>query len=102
MRALRLLHLALRGTIVLLNWPLKRLMLQSFCGYRLDSTARIGLAWIYPRRLRMAAGYRIGALSLLNKAYTEFCGLCAGPPARRLKAIRSNGGYFRLSPGYVD
>ena len=64
MRALRLLHLALRGTIVLLPWPLKRLILQRLYGYQLDPAAGIGLAWIYPRRLRMAAGSRIYSLTV--------------------------------------
>ena len=64
MRALRLLQLAVKGTIVVLPWPLKRLMLQSFYGYQVDPAARIGLAWIYPRSLRMSAGSRIDSLTV--------------------------------------
>ena len=64
MRAARLPQTLLRITITALPWPLKRLLLQRLFGYQLDPTARIGLAWIYPRRLRMAAGSRIDALSV--------------------------------------
>ena len=64
MRGVRLLHIALRSAIVLLPWSLKRLLLQGLYGYKLDSSARIGLAWIYPRRLLMAAGSRIDSLTV--------------------------------------
>jgi acetyltransferase-like isoleucine patch superfamily enzyme len=64
MKGLRLLALALKATIVPLPWPLKRLCLQRFFGYRLDPTARIALAWIYPRHLCMAAGSRIDSLTV--------------------------------------
>jgi len=49
----------LKPWIVLLPWPLKRQLLQRLFCYRLASTARIGLAWVYPRQLSMAAGSRI-------------------------------------------
>jgi acetyltransferase-like isoleucine patch superfamily enzyme len=49
----------LQPLIVLLPWPLKRLLLQRLFGYRLAPSARIGLAWVYPRRLTMAPGARI-------------------------------------------
>ena len=49
---------------MLLPWPLKRLMLKRLYGYQLDPAARIGLAWIYPRRLRMATGSRIDSLTV--------------------------------------
>jgi acetyltransferase-like isoleucine patch superfamily enzyme len=64
MRAGRLPRTLLQVTIAALPWPLKRPLLQRFFGYQLDPSARIGLAWIYPRRLRMAAGSRIDALSV--------------------------------------
>jgi acetyltransferase-like isoleucine patch superfamily enzyme len=60
----RLLHMALKATIVALPWSLKRPLLQRLFGFQLDPTARIGLAWIYPRRLRMAAGSRIDSLTV--------------------------------------
>lgn len=56
--------LAFKAVIALLPWPLKRRLLQGIFGYQLDPTARIGLAWIYPRRLCMAAGARIASLSV--------------------------------------
>lgn len=64
MKGLLLLALALKTAIVPLPWPLKRLCLQRFYGYRLDPTARIGFAWIYPHHLAMAAGSHIDALTV--------------------------------------
>lgn len=43
----------------LLPWPLRRWVLQRWFGFELHPTARIGLAWVFPARLRMAAGARI-------------------------------------------
>jgi acetyltransferase-like isoleucine patch superfamily enzyme len=60
----RLLSAALKATIVPLPWSLKRPLLQRLFGFQLAPTARIGLAWIYPRELRMAAGSRIAALTV--------------------------------------
>lgn len=54
-----LLQRLLKPWIVLLPWPLKRLLLQGLFGYSLAPNARIGLAWVYPGRLIMAAGSRI-------------------------------------------
>lgn len=64
MRAVRVLRMVLQAWIVLLPWRLKRPLLQWLFGYQLDPSARIGLAWIYPRRLRMARGARIDALTV--------------------------------------
>lgn len=50
----------LQTLILPLPWWLKRPLLQWLFGYRLAPSARIGLAWVYPRQLRMAAGSRIG------------------------------------------
>jgi carbonic anhydrase/acetyltransferase-like protein (isoleucine patch superfamily) len=44
---------------VLLPWPLKRLVLQSCFGYKLHPKAKIGLSWIFPRKLIMNEGARI-------------------------------------------
>lgn len=49
---------------VLSPWPLKRLLLQRVFGFRLAPTARIGLSWIFPAELEMAAGTRIGHLNV--------------------------------------
>lgn len=64
MRAGRLLGMALRATIVVLPWPLKRFLLHRCYGFDLDPAAHIGLAWIYPRRLRMEAGSRIDSFTV--------------------------------------
>jgi acetyltransferase-like isoleucine patch superfamily enzyme len=55
---------ALKAVIVFFPWPLKRFSLQRFFGFRLDPSAHIGLAWVYPRHLAMAAGSRIDALTV--------------------------------------
>jgi acetyltransferase-like isoleucine patch superfamily enzyme len=49
---------------VLLPWSLKRPLLQRLFGFQLAPSAHIGLAWIYPRNLRMAEGSRIAALTV--------------------------------------
>jgi carbonic anhydrase/acetyltransferase-like protein (isoleucine patch superfamily) len=56
--------MALKGTIVLMPWPIKRFLLQRFYGYQLDPSACIGLAWVYPRHLIMASGSRIASLTV--------------------------------------
>jgi len=40
-------------------WPLKRWLLQRCFGYVIDPTARIGLAWVYPKHLRLGKSSRI-------------------------------------------
>ena len=54
---------ALKTVTVLLPWPLRRWVLQSVFGYRIDKTARIGLAWVYPKRLIMERNASIGHLT---------------------------------------
>lgn len=49
---------------VLLPWPLKRWVLETFFGYELSNSAYIGFAWIFPYRLRMGSGARISSLSV--------------------------------------
>lgn len=49
---------------VLLPWPLRRLVLQRCFGFVLHPTARLGLAWVFPRHLIMEAGSSIGALTV--------------------------------------
>ena len=46
--------------VVLLPWSLKRRVLQRYWGYELAPDARIGLSYIFPGQLRMAAGATIG------------------------------------------
>jgi hypothetical protein len=50
--------------VVLLPWGLKRWCLARFWKFEIDPTARIGLAWIFPRKLVMGPGSRIGHMTL--------------------------------------
>ncbi len=43
----------------LLPWKLRRLVLNRFFDFEIHPTARIGLAWVFPSKLKMAAGTRI-------------------------------------------
>jgi acetyltransferase-like isoleucine patch superfamily enzyme len=45
--------------VCLLPWPLKRWCLRRTFGYEINSSARIGLAWVYPKKLRMGKESRI-------------------------------------------
>lgn len=49
---------------VLLPWPARRAMLEKRFGYSIDPTARIGLAWVFPKRLVMEANTSIGHLTV--------------------------------------
>lgn len=63
-RLLRLARLGLQLALVALPWALRRPLLAAFFGYRIDPTARIGLAWVYPARLAMGPGSSIGHLTV--------------------------------------
>jgi acetyltransferase-like isoleucine patch superfamily enzyme len=54
----------LRFLSLLLPWTLRRSLLEKQFGYSIHPTSRIGLAWIFPRRLVMEEGSRIGHLNL--------------------------------------
>ena len=43
-----------------LPWPLRRRALNSWFGYEIHPGASIGLAWVFPGRLKMEAGASIG------------------------------------------
>lgn len=47
-----------------LPWPLRRAILRRFLGYEISATSRIGLSWIYPRKLVLKEGARIGHLTI--------------------------------------
>jgi acetyltransferase-like isoleucine patch superfamily enzyme len=49
---------------IVLPWPLRRAILRHFFGYEISDTSRIGLSWVYPKKLIMKAGARIGHLTL--------------------------------------
>ncbi len=48
----------------ILPWPLRRLWLQACFGFQIHPTARIGLAWVRPRRLIMEEDTVIGNLTI--------------------------------------
>ncbi len=54
----------LRLLSVLLPWKARRALLVRQFGYRIDPTARIGLAWVFPDRLVMEANTSIGHLTV--------------------------------------
>lgn len=45
--------------VLLLPWPLKCWLLQRWFGYSLEPSAKIGLAWVFPKHLRMGKQSRI-------------------------------------------
>lgn len=49
---------------LLLPWGLRRSFLQNQFGYSLHPSSRIGFAWIFPRRLVLEEGARIGHLTV--------------------------------------
>lgn len=62
---LRLVNMLLKLISCLLPWPLRRWVLQRCFGFELHPTARIGLAWVFPAQLRMAAGAHIGHFTVV-------------------------------------
>jgi acetyltransferase-like isoleucine patch superfamily enzyme len=55
----RVFGLVAKFLICLSPWGIKRWLLQRIFGYELHPTARIGLAWVYPKHLRMDKETRI-------------------------------------------
>jgi acetyltransferase-like isoleucine patch superfamily enzyme len=49
---------------LLLPWGLRRSFLENQFGYSIHPSSRIGFAWIFPRKLVMEEGSRIGHLTL--------------------------------------
>jgi len=49
---------------VLFPWQMRRWLLVKLLGYEIHPTARIGWSWICPEHLAMAAGARIGSLTV--------------------------------------
>jgi carbonic anhydrase/acetyltransferase-like protein (isoleucine patch superfamily) len=52
--------------VVLLPWPVRRWVLNAWYGYQLAPGSHIGLAWVFPRRLAMARGARIGHFTVVK------------------------------------
>ena len=49
---------------ILLPWSIKRYLLQTFLGYSLAPDSYIGKSFVFPENLEMAAGSRIGHLTI--------------------------------------
>lgn len=54
----------LKITMLFLPWSLRRLLLNKFFGYQIHPSAKIGLAWIYPRKLIMNEKAKIDHFSI--------------------------------------
>jgi acetyltransferase-like isoleucine patch superfamily enzyme len=54
----------LRLVSLLLPWGIRRSILEKQFGYSLHPSSRIGFAWVFPRRLVMEEGSRIGHLTV--------------------------------------
>ena len=67
----------LRLAITLAPWPMKRWLLQRLYGYELDRSSRIGLSWVFPRRLIMGRNARIGHLTVCKGLELLRLGECA-------------------------
>lgn len=52
---------------LVLPWPLRRAVLRHFLGYEIAATSRIGFSWIYPRKLVLKEGARIGHLTICKE-----------------------------------
>jgi acetyltransferase-like isoleucine patch superfamily enzyme len=50
--------------LVFFPWGVRRRLMVVLMGYKIHPTARIGWSWICPDRLEMAAGARIGSLTV--------------------------------------
>ena len=64
MNILNKFRIVIKAMVVPLPWPIKRIVLQRCFNYELSPTARIGLAWVYPKNLRMGDRSRIGSLTV--------------------------------------
>jgi acetyltransferase-like isoleucine patch superfamily enzyme len=56
--------LFLKIITVLLPWTFKRMMLIHFFKYEIHPSAKIGLSWIYPKKLIMEANSKIGSFNV--------------------------------------
>jgi len=53
-------------TLLLLPWPLRRGILRTIYGYDIAEGCHIGLAWVFPKKLKMEAGSNIGHLTVIK------------------------------------
>jgi acetyltransferase-like isoleucine patch superfamily enzyme len=59
---MRFLKIFVQALVVVMPWVLKRRILSIFFDYKIAPSARIGLSWVYPKKLVMEHGSRIGNL----------------------------------------
>lgn len=59
-----MLRLLAKIALSLCPWPLRRLLLVRFMGYKIHPTAVIGWSWVFPEMLVMGAQSQIGTLTL--------------------------------------
>jgi hypothetical protein len=52
--------------VVLLPWRLRRHVLKALYGYELHAESHVGMAWVFPRKLVMERGARIGHLTVVK------------------------------------
>lgn len=50
--------------VVLLPWRARRYLLEKFWGYSLHPKSRIGLSWVFPKKMVLHEGARIGNLTV--------------------------------------
>lgn len=53
-----------RLLLLFLPWPIRRVLLTRLYGYQIHPSARIGLAYIYPEKMTLSEGSRIGHLTV--------------------------------------
>lgn len=82
--------------IVFLPWRLKRFLLCKVFGYEIHPTARIGLSYIYPDKLKMGKGARIGHLNVaIHLHYIEMADDCSISQSNWITGFPINGkGFF--------
>lgn len=94
----------LRALLVLMPWPLRRWFLVRWLGYEIDPMAWIGLAWVFPKKLVMGPGSRIGHGTVC--VHLDEVRLAAGARIGRLNWITGfpggGTGAFAHQPGRVS
>lgn len=55
-----------RLIIVILPWPIKRLLLKHFYGYNFAKNTKIGISYVFPKHLSMEYGAKIGHFNVIT------------------------------------
>ncbi len=82
--------------LVLFPWCIRRRILNRFYGYEIDSTAHIGLSYIYPDKLKMGKNATIGHLNVaIHLNYIEMADECTISQQNWITGFPVNGkGFF--------